>query len=112
MKPRYIAFLPEARVLPKGGEMITRNLVMLAVSGTILSGCLESERSCYERLDKDFESSRNFANGSCLQTFSYSRCDDYDTIALKSQIWIYSIYSDDDQSACDYISDGPRLRRK
>jgi hypothetical protein len=92
--------------------MLFRNVTMMVLSGTILTGCLESEKACYQRLKKDFESSRNFATGSCLDSISSSRCNDYDTIALKSQIRINYIYNDDDQNACDYISDGPYLRRK
>ena len=30
--------------------MILKNLVLLVAAGTVLSGCLESEKSCYERL--------------------------------------------------------------
>ena len=68
--------------------MIVRNLLLLLVSGTVLSGCFESEESCYERLKKDF------------------------AMSVDAQIKILLIYMDDDQNACDFISDGPRLRRK
>ena len=89
--------------------MLFRNVALMVLSGTILSGCLESEKSCYERLKSDFKSSFEFGlGGSCTS----AACLDYARIANESRARIFMIYTDDDQSACDYISDGPRLRRK
>jgi len=91
--------------------MFFRNVALMVLSGTILSGCLESEKSCYERLASDFESSYEFGIGSSC-TSDRSACLDYAMIANEARARIFLIYTDDDQSACDYISDGPRLQRK
>jgi len=82
-----------------------------------LGGCLESEESCYERLVADFESSQAFASEQLRGTPEYMKDDyqryrEYGATASASKMRISQIYWDDDQSACDYISDGPHLRRK
>ena len=85
---------------------------LFALATTILSGCLESEKSCYERLENDFTSSIEFGLSSSSCTGDRKGCLDYAGIASESRLRITLIYSDDDQNACDFISDGPRLRRK
>ena len=93
--------------------MKLRNLVLLFTTVTLLSGCYESEKSCYERLEKDFEWSREWSKTkSCTETFDELKCSEYALRAINSQIRISYIHSDDDQDACDYISDGVYLRRK
>lgn len=98
--------------MTKGQTMTTRNFAILALSGTLLSGCFESERSCYDRLREDFERSRIFANTTCRDVSSRDRCSDYALAAVTSQARISNIFFDDDQNACDYISDGPFLARR
>ena len=85
---------------------------LFALATTILSGCLESEKSCYERLANDFKSSIEFGMSSSSCTGDRIDCLDYAGIANNSRLRISVIYFDDDQNACDFISDGPRLRRK
>jgi hypothetical protein len=92
--------------------MAIRNFALLALTGVILAGCFESEESCYERLMDDFDRSRTFANTTCRNYGTRESCSDYELAALNSQSRIYLIYMDDDQNACDYISDGPYLARK
>ena len=89
--------------------MFIKNLALLTAAGMMLSACFESERSCYERLEADFDSSLEFSEGSCLNSSSPRSCNEYGMIALRSSIRLFSILMDDDQDACDYISDGARL---
>ena len=89
------------------------NLMLLVTAVTLLSGCYESEKSCYERLDKDFEASYDFTKTEyCTESLSELQCSDYALTALKSKMRISYIHTDDDQDACEYISDGAYLRRK
>ena len=93
--------------------MKLRNSVLLVTTVTLLSGCYESEKSCYERLDKDFALGREFSKTkACTETYDELTCSEYALRAVKSQIRISYIHSDDDQDACDYISVGRFLRRK
>ena len=91
--------------------MKLRNLVLLVTTMTLLLGCYESEKSCYKRLDEDFQILRDYAKGA-LCDFEELICLEMGFAALESQIRISSIYEDDDQDACDYISVGRFLRRK
>jgi hypothetical protein len=91
--------------------MNLKTTALFALTTTILSGCLESEKSCYERLASDFKSSIEFGMGSSC-TGDRLGCLDYAGMAPEAKARIASIYWDDDQSACDYISDGPSLKRK
>ncbi|WP_412504492.1 hypothetical protein [Roseovarius sp. SYSU LYC5161] len=93
--------------------MKTKALPMVA-AGAFLAGCLESEKACYERLSEDFLGEVEFAQNGCLESGLLDRdtCLEAGMTALESDAKIYLIWQDDDQSACDYISDGVNLRRK
>ena len=92
--------------------MTLRNFALLALAGTVLAGCFESEKSCYDRLKADFDAGVEFANSSCLESASRRDCAEYGLAAAESGAAIMLIWIDDDQNACDYISDGERLARK
>ena len=97
--------------------MILRNLVLLVISGTVLSGCIDDEKSCYDKLRTDFTASQAFASEQLRGTPEYMKDErqsyiDYATTASRSKSRLSAIFLDDDQSVCDYISDGPRLRQK
>ena len=94
--------------------MILQNLALLAISGTVLLGCIESEKSCYERLEKDFQSSQDFADSdNCSKDTGEQElaCVRYALTILRSKHEIYVIYKDNDRNACDFISAGPYLKR-
>lgn len=69
-----------------------------------LSGCMESEQSCAERLADDFRRFAEFAK-------SEGEIDAF-RVATNSALDITTKWVDDDQNACDYYSDGPHLRKK
>ena len=95
------------------GMMISaRTFALLALAGMVLAGCFESEKSCYDRLKADFDAGVEFAKGSCLESASRLDCAEYGLAAAESGASIMLIWMDDDQNACDYISDGERLARK
>ena len=89
---------------------------LLSVAIATLSGCIESEKSCYDKLRADFTASQAFASEQLRGTPEYMRDErqgylDYASTASVARARLTSIYLDDDQNACDYISDGPRLKR-
>lgn len=97
--------------------MATKKSIVILVSGIMLSGCIENEDDCYNNLVQDFESSQAFASEQIRSIPEYMKDDrqgymDYAATASRSKVRISQIYRDNDQSACDYISDGPNLRRK
>ena len=76
----------------------------------------ETEKACYDKLSADLEASRLFAREQS-QTAAFGSDEalawsQYAVTAAKSALSISVIYSDDDQNACDYVSDGPTLKRK
>lgn len=80
----------------------------------LLTGCLESEKSCYERLSTEFSESAEWAMEEARkktgeEALSYL---EYAQVASKSALRITSIWIDDDMDACDYYSDGPYVRKK
>jgi hypothetical protein len=102
-------------VFTEGAATMTRWMGLVCVSFA-LSGCLETEKSCSERLQEDFEGELNWAQSQLKGGELTSEMSIYylnNTIAaIGSGSRIRMIYSDDDQDACDFYSDGPRLRRK
>ena len=97
--------------------MMLRNSMLLVISGTFLSGCFEVEKTCYDKLMADFTASQAFASEQLRRTPEYMKDErqsyiNYATVASRSKSRLSAIFLDEDQSACDYISDGPHLRRK
>ena len=96
--------------------MATKILFLAAITSTLF-GCLENEKICFDKLVSDFTSSQAFASSQIRKIPKYMKDDrqiylDYATTASRSKARIATIFLDDDQSACDYISDGPLLRQK
>lgn len=79
------------------------HLVALAAL-TLVAGCQEDEKSCYDRINADLTSSFQFG----LQSGDL----DYAKAATDSGYAALAIYSDDDRSICDYVTAGPYLQRK
>lgn len=77
-----------------------------------LSACIQSEKSCYDKLKSDFDSSFAFAKDKSCLSLGAEACASYALAAATSNLQINSIFHDDDQSACDFYSDGPHLRKK
>ena len=97
--------------------MYLSKIFILLLAGLSLSGCLESEKSCYERLVADFEGSMSFATQEIRKTPTYMKEDrerimQYSATASRSKSIIRSIYYDNDMDACDFYSDGNRLVQK
>lgn len=79
----------------------------------ITTSCIDSEESCYDNLKSDFEASINFGKSqSCKDNATAEQCLRYSVTASNSVLRLTSIYIDEDQSACDYFSDGPIIKRK
>lgn len=77
---------------------------LLAVSALALASCTEDERACRDKLATDFdryaEAARQAGDNEGAMT------------ARESSLAITVIWTDDDRSACDYVSAGPLLQRK
>jgi hypothetical protein len=88
--------------------------VLLMMTCLMLSGCLfESEKACYEKLKADFQRDVDYGNSAdCAKHSDKLGCLEYAMVAVNSGTNILLIHLDDDQNACNYYSDGPRLRRK
>lgn len=97
--------------------MTLRQFALLILTVTVFSGCIENEEACYDKLRADFTASQSSASELLRGTPEYMKEDrqryiDYATTASRSKLRLTTIFIDDDQSACDYISDGPYLRPK
>jgi hypothetical protein len=78
-----------------------------------LSGCFESEESCHKRLSNDFKSLADFSSSAqCFEAVGFEECMSVAEQALASSLKITLIWTDDDQDACDFVSDGSLLVRK
>lgn len=88
---------------------------LFALATATLSGCLESEKTCYDRLEERLSSLFSTAEGMLL---------DPDTIASDLEImnWqleivgqkarLSQLYRSESVSVCDFYVDGMRLVRK
>jgi len=74
----------------------------------------EVEKACFDKLKADFyeysDLVKQAAEGKSLQEQSKAR--EHALIAIDSTLTIAVIWTDDDRSACDYVSAGPYLQRK
>lgn len=91
--------------------LIILSIIAIVVLGFVLF--YESENSCYERLVADFEGVQDRMD-SLERSGSVTQLDiaEYKLEAIRSVARVGMILRDNDQNACDYISDGPTLRRK
>lgn len=79
----------------------------------LLSGCFENEKACRDRLVEDFNGTIEFAKSeSCKTDIGELECANYAFDASKSALQIMEIEIDDDQDACDFVSDGAYLKRQ
>lgn len=81
-----------------------RRAILAIIGLVMLASCTEDEKACYEKLDADFT---RYA-----ETAAKMGDNQGALAARKSALAISLIWSDDDRSACDYVSAGPYLERK
>jgi hypothetical protein len=74
----------------------------------------DRERACYDKLKSDFEGYAETSVKSAEGKSSDKRiaAGKLAIAARESALAITLIWSDDDRSACDYVSAGPYLQRK
>jgi hypothetical protein len=96
-------------------RMVLKNLALLVAAGTVLSGCIESEKSCYDKLIEEFE--RDYEVTTIMR-------NDPDTMATDIQIidWqldilgqkarLGQLYRSESVSVCDFYVDSMKLVRK
>lgn len=75
-----------------------------------LAGCLESEKSCYERLDEELESDIDFIQ--TAKSISYSDRLDIEIHLRGEQIRLLSLYNSENADVCDFYIDRFNLVRK
>lgn len=104
-------------VRQKGTHLSFRALAIL--STLTLAACQDEaarERECYDRLAADFEAARIFGGEqSAASGWGSDEALSWQNFALtaaESALSIWLIHSDDDRSACDYVSNGASLERK
>lgn len=112
---RHFGIIGDVR--QKGTQLSLRALALLSI--LTLAACQDEaarERECYDRLAADFEAARVFggqqssaAGWGSDEAVSWQN---YALTAAESALSIWLIYSDDDRSACDYVSNGASLERK
>ena len=86
----------------------------LILSTLCLTGCLESQKDCHDRLAADFEGYAYWAISEANKKTGKEK-ERYladGVIATQSAVRILQIWLDNDMDACDYFSDGPKIRKK
>lgn len=96
--------------------MITaRSLTLLALSGTLLSGCFENEAACRDRLaeelDSNFRTTERMLNDPQTVT-PRARILEMQMAILGEQGRLNQLYRSDSVSVCDFYLDGLSLVRK
>lgn len=120
-EPRCYGLDPRAMQVRKPCRRAPKILIrtFALISTLALTACQDEaarERECYDRLAADFEAARVFggqqssaAGWGSDEAVSWQN---YALTAAESALSISLIYSDDDRSACDYVSNGASLERK
>lgn len=70
----------------------------------LVAACQEDEQACYDRISADFKEAAEVASKSGNHAYAVT--------ALESDLAALVILTDDDRSACDYVTAGPYLQRK
>jgi hypothetical protein len=94
----------------------TRHFALLSFAGAVLVGCIENEKSCYDRLRTELESSNAILE---RRKDDASLSSDLRIQTLEAQMAILveksrlsQLFSSESVSVCDFYLDGDRLIKK
>ena len=94
----------------------TRHFALLSFAGAVLVGCTENEKSCYDRLRTELESSnayfeRKIDDASLSSDLRIQTLEAHMAILVEKSR-LSQLFSSESVSVCDFYLDGDRLIKK